>query len=196
MNLNNKMPKKYSVFRDELGIDHVNGGIYCFMAFEYFDKNNKAVFKIGQTTRELRKRGDNYHTYFPMGVTTIASLANPTRCLKNYSNMEVRKKHYEKIEKVIMKYVIENGGYQIISTAKMKDNGKTEWVYTTQKIIDDAFEEAHTKFGGELEIEFDLKHEEYVQERRNKLSGNNYLAKIIYPLVPPQWQVNKSKKKK
>jgi len=190
------MPKKYSVFRDELDIKHKNGGIYCFMAFEYLDKNKKAIFKIGQTTRPLEKRGDSYHTYFPMGVSTIANLENPTKDLKNKTDVEVRKKHYEKIEKFIMNYIIgEKGGYQIISTAKSRDNGKTEWVYTDLASIHEAFQDAEEEFGGTLKA-YHLDDEEYNELRKKKLRDKHYMAKIVYPLVDPEWVKPKDKKKK
>ena len=190
------MSKKHSVIRDDLGINNKYGGLYCFIPFDYFDKKNKAVFKIGMTTRPLTKRGDSYHTYYPMGVTTVASLQNPTKELKNYTNSEVRKKHYEKIEKFLMSYVIDKGGYQIISTAKSKDNGKTEWVYTDKKIIDHAFAEAHKIFGGELDNEYDFKHEEFLDDIKTKLRGQHYMGKIIYQLVDPEWKAKKIKNKK
>lgn len=187
------MSKKYSVFRDELDIKHPNGGIYCFMAFEYLDKDKKAVFKIGQTTRELRKRGDNYHTYFPMGVSTVANLENPTKGLKNKTDVG-KKKHYEKIEKFIMNYIIaEKGGYQIISTAKSKDAGKTEWVYTDLESIHEAFQDAEEEFGGKLKA-YHLDDKEYDEVRKKKLRDKHYIAKIIYPLVSPPWQAAKGKK--
>lgn len=192
------MSKKYSVFRDELDIKHPNGGIYCFMAFEYLDKNKKAVFKIGQTTRPLEKRGDNYHTYFPMGVTTIANLENPTDGLEDKTNADTRKKRYEQIEKFIINDIIEKGGYQIISTAKSTNRGKTEWVYTDIDSIYDAFTKAKAKYGGTLK-KFDLDDEEYVEFRKKKLRDKHYMAKIIYPLVNPPWfeaPKKKGKKKK
>jgi hypothetical protein len=188
------MSKKHSVIRDDLGINNKYGGIYCFIPFDFFDKRNKAVFKIGMTTRPLAKRGDNYHTYYPMGVTTVASLQNPTSGVKSFTNGEVRKKHYEKIEKFLMSYIIEKGGYQIISTAKSKDNGKTEWVYSDTKTIDNAFSAAHKIFGGELDNKYDFKHEEFLDDIRGKLRSQHFMAKIIYPLVDPEWQTKKGKK--
>jgi len=193
------MSRKHSVFSDELGIKHENGGIYSFMAFEYFDKNNKAVFKIGQTTRELRRRTDNYHTYFPMGVSPVAVLENPTKGLtaKDRKDVEKRKQHYEKIEKYIMKYIIdERDGYQIVSTTRIKDSGKTEWVYTDQKSLEEAFKNAQQEFGGTLHEGFDFKHEDYVALRKDKQAGKHYVGKIIYPLVDPNWITPKAKGKK
>jgi hypothetical protein len=189
------MAKKYSIIRDELGINNKYGGIYCFMAFDYFDKNKKAVFKIGMTTRPLMKRGDNYHTYFPMGVSTVASLENPTRGVKNFTKLEVRKKHYEAIEIFLMDYIVKRGGYQIISTGKIKDNGRTEWVYTDKKTVDDAFSEAQKNFGGDLENEYDFNHKEYIDEIKAKRNGKHFVGKIIYTLEPPVWIAPKNKKK-
>jgi hypothetical protein len=188
------MSKKYSVIRDELNIKHPHGGIYCFLPFDYFDEYNKAIFKIGLTTRALEKRTDSYHTYFPMGVTLIANLENPLRGVKDKSNVEVRKKRYETIEKFLMKYIIGKGGYQIRSTTKSKDEGRTEWVYTDVATIKDAFEEALNEFGGSGAIF--LFDDGYDDRNTKKLEDKYFIGKIIYPLIDPPWVTPKEKKKK
>ena len=188
------MSKKYSVIRDELNIKHPHGGIYCFLPFDYFDEHNKAIFKIGITTRALEKRTDSYHTYFPMGVTLIANLENPMKGVKDKTNVDVRRRHYETIENFIMAYIVEIGGYRIKSTAKGKDEGRTEWVYTNLDSIIEAFEVAHHKFGGKGEkFEFD---DYYNESLRKKLEDEHFIGKIIYPLIDPPWVTPTGKKNK
>jgi hypothetical protein len=95
-----------------------------------------------------------------------------------------------------MNYIIgEKGGYQIISTAKSRDNGKTEWVYTDLASIHEAFQDAEEEFGGILKA-YHLDDEEYDELRKKKLRDKHYMAKIVYPLVDPDWVKPKDKKKK
>lgn len=177
------MSKKFSVFEDELGVKHPNGGIYCLWPFDSFDKNKKSIFKIGITTRALKKRGESYHTYFPTGVTLIANLENPSIGL-NKKGKEARRAFYEEIEQSIIDYIVdETGGYQIKTTAKSINDGKTEWVYTDIDSIIEAFEVAHYKYGGTGErFDFD---DYYKQKHREKLKKKHFLGRIVYPLVDP-----------
>ena len=174
------MSKKFSVFEDELDLKHPNGGIYCFFPFDSFDKNKKSIFKIGITTRALKKRGESYHTYFPTGVTTIAYLENPSKGMGN----KTRKAYYEEIEKSIIDYIVEEtGGYQIKTTAKSINDGKTEWVYTDIDSIIEAFEVAHHKFGGKGDqFLFD---DIYKARHKEKLRNKHFVGRIVYPLVDP-----------
>lgn len=187
------MPKKHSVFEDELHLKHPNGGIYCFLPFNSFDKNKKSIFKIGMTTKALRYRGDGYHTYFPMGVATIAYLENPSKGIGS----QARKAFYEKIEKFIIEKIIESGGYQIKTTAKYSNEGKTEWVYTDLDTIIEAFEMAHYEYGGTGD-QFDLD-DDYRARNREILRKKHFIGRIVYPLVdPPRAEAahKKGKKKK
>jgi hypothetical protein len=72
-----------------------------------------------------------------------------------------KKSHYQKIENFVMDYVENNGGRVVYSTTRVKkpnekNEGRTEWVYTDENTIHDAFEAAEKKFGGILQT-FHLK---------------------------------------
>lgn len=191
------MPKKHSVIRDDLKINNKYGGLYCFMPFENFDDEDKAVMKIGMTSRPLTKRTDNYHTYFPMGVTLVASLESPLGILnkEDKEKADKRREHYEAIENFLFAYIIAKGGYRIISTAKLKDEGLTEWVYTSVKMIHDAFTEAQILFKGRINL-YNLNDPDYLKFENDKLKKDNYIGEIIYPLVNPKWHKDDKKKKK
>jgi hypothetical protein len=93
-----------------------------------------------------------------------------------------------------MTYIIEKGGYRIRSTAKGKDEGRTEWVYTDVATIKAAFEEALNEFGGSGAIF--LFDDEYDDRNTKKLEDEHFIGKIIYPLIDPPWVTPKGKKKK
>ena len=167
--------KKHSVIRDELKLS--GGGLYCFMPFNRIDKHKKAVFKIGLAIN-FTHRTENYHTYFPNGVYMVAFLENPpiprtTRSQKGKS----RKEHYLAIEKYLFNHVIENGAKRIYSTTRTKNpnekkEGETEWVYTDEITIHEAFTDAKTKYGGNLKL-FYL---EGIDPETNKLTSINQIA--------------------
>ena len=118
-------------------------GIYCFFPFDNLDKNNKGVFKIGMTGN-FHKRIGSYHTYLPEGVYYKCFLKNPTK-LKG--DMDTQK-YYTMIEKEIFKNILEFGGKSISMHIRIKDEGRTEWVYANSKMIEDAFDLAYQKYGG------------------------------------------------
>ena len=55
--------------------------------------------------------------------------------------------YYREIENFIFDNI---KAKKIISNARVNLGGKTEWVYTNQKEIDDVFELAYKKYGGKL----------------------------------------------
>ena len=137
------------------------GGCYCFMPYETMDAKQNAIFKVGMTLN-FDKRADQYHTYFPGGVYTVAFLANPI--LENWNK---RKEHlkltlvsqktifYKEIENFLFKYIILYKGKRIFSTTRVqradsKKSGATEWFYCNEDIIHDAFNEAKKRYGGEI----------------------------------------------
>jgi hypothetical protein len=59
------------------------------------------------------------------------------------------------IEKEIFKSIIRNGGEVISMSIRKQNQGETEWVYASEKMIEDAFDDAYKKYGGkhtDLEI--------------------------------------------
>ena len=125
-------------------------GVYCFFPFDSLDSKKKGVFKIGMTGHfDNRIRG--YHTYLPQGMYYAAFLKNPT-LLKN--GMDTHQ-YYVKIEKEIFKNIKDSGGQVIEMQTRKVNNGETEWIYASEKMIEDAFDAAYKKYKGkntDLEI--------------------------------------------
>lgn len=150
------MAKKQTVVYDELGIR--GGGIYAVMPFSKLDKNKNAVFKIGSATN-FRKRIEEYHTYFPVGIYLVAFLKSPPvpRPLRSNPKETPTKSHHFRIEQFIYDDIQKNGGIPISSTTRIQNmnaskEGKTEWIYTNDTTIHEAFLKAKQKFGGDVEL--------------------------------------------
>jgi hypothetical protein len=148
--------KKHSVVRDELKLVH--GGLYAFMPFDKLDKHRNAVFKIG-IAESFSKRLENYHTYFPRGVFMNAFLEQPPvpRITRANPKETKKKTHYQIIEKFILDYICTHGGKRVYSTTRVRNpdehgSGATEWVYTNEDVVHEAFSAAKEQFGGRLEL--------------------------------------------
>lgn len=130
-------------------------GVYCFFPFDSLDKHKKGVFKIGMTGH-FDKRAKNYHTYLPQGMFYKCFLRNPTLEKNGLDTYQ----YYVKIEKEIFKNIKEFGGEVIEMQTRRRNNGETEWIYASEKMIEDAFDLAYEKYGDkntDLEIG-DLSH--------------------------------------
>jgi hypothetical protein len=175
--------KKQTIVRDEL--NHKGGGIYCYLPFEKLDIHKKAVFKVGLAIN-FNKRVENYHTYFPLGVYMIAFLDEPPIpiTLRNKS-ITSKKSHYLKIEKFIINHIVKNGGVIIHSTTRVNNpnddkEGATEWIYTNEETIHNAFLDAKKKFSGLLDL-YSLGNINKIGNENEK-NKPNYVGKIIFPL--------------
>jgi hypothetical protein len=150
--------KKVVVLRDELNI--TGGGLYCLMPYETLDKKGKAIFKIGLAI-DFDKRMDQYHTYFPLGVYYEAFLVNPkvknikTRTMTKLETTTIK---YKEIEKFIIDDIVaQKGSQRISSTTRIKhrnedEEGATEWIYTDETTIHEAFLKAEKKYGGKTHL--------------------------------------------
>lgn len=185
------MSRKHTVLRDELNIK--GGGIYCYLPFERLDQYKKAVFKIGLAI-DFNNRTEQYHTYFPLGVYMVAFLVNPPIPRKTRTQDEKpTRAHYQVIERFILDYIENNGGKRVYSTTRIKNpnlkkEGETEWIYTDEQTIQQAFKEAQKKFNGKLDL-FNLEGKdkdtnqsysinETARARENQKP--NYVGKIIF----------------
>ena len=149
-------------------------GIYCFMPFDNIDSKKKFVSKIGMTGN-FHKRVGSYHTYLPSGFYYKCFLKNPTR-LKGDMDLH---NYYVMIEKEIFKNVVANGGEVISMNIRRKNDGETEWIYASEKMIEDAFDDAYEKYGGkntDLEIG-DLK---VLEKNKKDLEKNKIFKGEIY----------------
>ena len=187
--------RKVTVIRDELKLK--GGGLYCYMPFERLDQHKKAVFKIGMAI-DFSKRTEGYHTYFPEGVYMVAFLQNPPvprGLLRSYTQEQkaklekgkgsMKKIHYMTIEKFILDYVDTHGGKRIHSTTRMKNlnedkKGETEWTYTSDNVVNEAFDAAHKLYGGTLHSLFlDGINQTAAEKERSKPT---YTGKIIFQI--------------
>ena len=131
--------------------EFVGDGIYCFYPFDSpLDKYGKGVFKIGMTL-DINDRTYGYHTYFPEGVFIFAVLRTPLIGRNEYATDKAGLRRYiTAVEKFIFKEVVDNGGHRV--TMDVRKDGKTEWFYTDEDTIDNAFKKAHKKFGGKIKL--------------------------------------------
>ena len=165
---------KKITFTGEEGMEG-KGGVYAFLPFDDLDAKEKGVFKLGMTTN-FKRREEQFHTYFPEGVYFINFLAEPdlpewdkaknVRWAEQYNKNKPLNKQkqtpskedkqsdfYKKVEAYIFKYVETHKGNRIYSTTRVKNPntdklGATEWFYTTEDVIHEAFDNAHQHFKG------------------------------------------------
>jgi len=186
------MGKKYTVVWDELNLK--KGGLYCFMPFANLDKYSKAVFKVGLALN-FKNRTENYHTYFPNGVYMVAFLEDPQLPVKTRSKVKdlTKKELYIQVENFIMDYLTTHNAVRVYSTTRTKNanekkEGATEWFYTSDKLIHEAFTEAKNKYGGELKLFYleglDPKTGVFSSinqaHKEDKKTTPNYEGKIVY----------------
>ena len=88
------------------------------------------------------------------------------------------------MEKFVFNEIKEHGGKQLRTTTRVRDanlnGGVSEWFYTNEKTLDNAFKEAIEKFGGK-NLENHLKNINEIADKNQKKS--NYKAEIYYKIV-------------
>ncbi len=97
------------------------------------------------------------------GFHLIAYLRTPTK--KRLTTERTELQYYKKIEDDIHRSI---GNPLFINTRK--NQGKTEWFYTSIEKLDKAFKDAHKKYGGELD-EYDLEDLPLKIKNRVKFTG-------------------------
>lgn len=142
-----------------------DSGLYGITPFANLDKHGKTMFKVGLGV-DLKKRLDEYHTYFPMGYWYKDLLANPDEEKENfwYKDPEDRNKrkfgkraYLNEIERFLHSDIVEEGGKQLYTTTRVKKArvkngviyGSSEWFYAAPRQIELAFDKAHTIYGGQ-----------------------------------------------
>ena len=160
---------KYRVIYDlpDFPIKKDEGGLYSILPFERLDKDKKAVFKVGLAD-SFDKRFEGYHTDFPLGFYYKNLLASPKKGIREFQtdtrglkltqdakrNLRTndRKRYYRKIETAIFKDIEDHGGDRVKSTTRIRNadenGGDTEWFYTDEKTLDNAFKNAYKIYGG------------------------------------------------
>ena len=149
-------------------------GIYCFFPFDQLDKNGCGVFKIGMTTH-FDNRIKNYHTYLPKGVYYKCFLKNPS---KKKNGMDTAS-YYITIEKEIFEDVKSLGGQVITMDIRKHNYGETEWIYASERMIEDAFTIAYGKYGG-VKTDLDIGTLEHLAGLRQNFERNKVFKGEIY----------------
>ena len=143
------MIKKVIYDLEDFPLKKNDGGLYAILPYEKLDKNNKALFKVGYAD-SFEKRFEQYHTYYPFGFYYKNLLATPTK----KKNEQTKKQYYGNIEKSIFHNIQNNGGKVLKTTTRTKKNytkehgGDSEWFYTNEKTLDNAFNDAFKNYGG------------------------------------------------
>jgi hypothetical protein len=133
---------------DELATDNgkkLTNGIYSFFPFENLDSNGNGIFKVGRT-ENYKKRIEAYHSDYPDFY--ITNLLQP-----NNAKREPKIKFLNKVESFVHTDLVKRGAKQIKTTTRIKKidkdgRGQTEWFYTNQSTVADAFHDTQMKFGG------------------------------------------------
>lgn len=169
--------KKGNVLHDELKIKG-KSGVYAFLPYEQLDRQKKAVFKVGMTSRDFADRIEEYHTYYPLGVYMCLFLT--FQGMKPVPKKDQRK-HFEKIEQDVFTAIQKHKGKRLkfpSRPGKKWDYNDAEWVYATYDQIRQAFEDVQEEYKGELfEYNLDGINAEY---RKNMRNVPKYEAKIVY----------------
>ena len=157
------LPEKNYVYEERKKYEE--GGVYCFYPFDNKLKKvngeHFGVFKVGISTY-VHNRLYSYHTALPAGFHLIAYLRKPTKLRKRQAtNLQYFKTIEDEIHRALEKPLFIN---------TRKNQGKTEWFYTSIERIEKAFLDAHKKYGGELE-DYDLDDLPLPVENRIKFTG-------------------------
>ena len=192
---------KYKVIHDleDFPIKKNEGGLYSILPYEKLDKKGNALFKVGLAD-SYAARFENYHTDYPLGFYIKNLLATPTK-LKEESNTQPKttdgarpspaqraaalktrdKKYYLKIEKSIFKDIEQEGGKRLKTTTRIRNadefGGDSEWFYTNEKTLDNAFTHAFKTYGGKnLDNHLNDINKNAARNKRN----SDYTAEIHY----------------
>ena len=174
------------------------GGLYSILPYERLNRG-KGLFKVGLADN-FDKRFENYHTDYPIGFYIKNLLASPTKHKEDFkvhpfhAGLSPEEKAFAKkasnikylkhMEKFVFNEIKEHGGKQLRTTTRVRDanlnGGVSEWFYTNEKTLDNAFKEAKEKFGGK-NLENHLKNINEIADENQKKS--NYKAEIYYKIV-------------
>ena len=176
------------------------GGLYSILPYERLNRG-KGLFKVGLADN-FDKRFENYHTDYPIGFYIKNLLASPTKHKEDFkthpfhaglhpspeekavAKKSTNIKYLKHMEKFVFKEIKDHGGKQLRTTTRVRDanlnGGVSEWFYTNEKTLDNAFKEAKEKFGGK-NLENHLKNINEIADENQKKS--NYKAEIYYKIV-------------
>lgn len=199
---------KYKVLYDieDFKVKTNEGGLYSILPYERLDKNKKALFKVGFATN-FDKRFENYHTSYPLGFYYKNLLASPIKGKEEFRaqvEKEFQKQHdghrptpderpalrkkvetrfYKQIENYIFHKIEDKGGKRLKTTTRIRnadeEGGQSEWFYTNEKVLDNAFKCAQKEYGGR-NMEKSLDHINFEADKNKKKS--TYTGEIHYKI--------------
>jgi hypothetical protein len=116
---------------------------------------------------------DDFHTAFPGGSWMVAFLSFPLHAssgeyLSRQESGEERTRFLE-IEAYIMRQMVKAKAKRIISSTCVRNEGVTEWFFTSTNVIHRAFSDAQERYGGDLHL-FDLRNLSVERERKRKIA--------------------------
>ena len=166
--------KKYNVVTDEYGLR--NGGVYAIMPFEELDEYGKAIFKVGMA-EHFDERTEAYHGYFPLGVYLTAFLKDISiPAGKRASTI------YKNAEKFIFNELDKRSDvYRLHASTRVKNDGRTDYFYTTPEAIHEVFKKAEKEVGGKADNRY-LHHINKAAKNNMNYKGRKYIGKIVYKL--------------
>jgi Chromo (CHRromatin Organisation MOdifier) domain len=203
--------RKFTIIGDVLDLKD-KGGIYAYYPYERLDDKNKGMFKVGMSTN-FEKRFESVHSYYPEGIYLVAFYSNPlvpemtpeevrqwkraNKSDKPPTKATLETMYYLRMERFIFKYLEEHRAKRFYSTTRVKfpnedKKGATEYFYTSEDLIHEAFEAAQEKFpGGRLQqfylqgIDPDTGEEvesiNHIAKEREEATPN-FTGKLIYRL--------------
>jgi T5orf172 domain len=149
------MKKETEIEKLDSRIKSNDGGMYAVFPYEHLDKQGKGIFKVGQTVN-YRDRFEQYHTYYPMGVTYKNLLLNP----RDHNDGLTKKAYYNEVERYIEHELQEEKARRLYTTTRVKNVlknkeqtrqhlavGDTEFWYASPEMLDKAFVKAHKIYG-------------------------------------------------
>ena len=199
---------KYKVIYDipDFHVKNGEGGLYSILPYERLDKHGKALFKVGFATN-FEKRFENYHTSYPLGFYFKNLLASPMKGKPAFRDEveqefieehggrrptpderpKLRKKvemqYYTSIEKYIFDKIKDRGGKRLKTTTRIRDadenGGNSEWFYTNERTLDNAFKCAQKEYGGRNMVK-SLSHINKEADKNKR--GSTYTGEIHYKI--------------
>lgn len=167
--------KSYNIdeLDDELGGVSENWGVYIITPYQNLDRSGRTVFKVGMS-QGLKKRTDNYLTYFPhimfhSFLTGFDENKDKLQIFRDVSNIE---------KKVI------NGIYEKDKRARKlyfkQREVASEWLYTKSSIIDAVCLELVEKYELDYKGYEDNFNESVLDDYNKNLPDAVFVGKIIF----------------
>lgn len=166
---------KYTVVKDEYKL--TGGGLYAYFPYEKFDSRNSGMIKVGYAESFNSRADGSVHHYFPDGVYYLAFFQADGRFKPNDKTIT---QYLSQLEKEVFLKIVELGGQRYKASTRVRNEGETEWFYTTPNIIKKAFKYINKKYKGKLVLDNTVKAINEEGEKNISSSRKKYEGKYIY----------------